>query len=285
MNQTHISPLSFYANPGPMTDAGESMPYLKTLPSNLAALCEMIQKLVVHIFWAERMGLKLPEDRQAEVQIRPVSQKIVRALELDPSPLQNPRPLEKRLVCNCRDISTLMTAVLRAHNIPARARCGFATYFLPDHYEDHWVVETWDAEQKRWLMVDAQLDEFQRNRLKIQFDPLDMPAGQFIPAGQGWQMCRKGEANPDQFGIHQWHGMAFIRGNVARDLLSLNKIEVLPWDSWGWLKRSIAKDWEMQRAVFDQAAELTLNPDENFTELQTFYKKTPGIRPPSTWTK
>ena len=39
---------------------------------------------------------------------------------------------------NCRDFSTMLCTVLRYQNTPARARCGFGAYFLPDHYEDHW---------------------------------------------------------------------------------------------------------------------------------------------------
>ena len=38
---------------------------------------------------------------------------------------------------------------------------------------------------------------------------------------------------PDQFGIFDWHGQWFVQDNLVRDFLSLNKIELLPWDGWG----------------------------------------------------
>jgi len=41
-------------------------------------------------------------------------------------------------------------------------------------------------------------------------------------------MCRAGKENPDLFGILNMHGLWFIAGNVIRDLLSLNKTELLP---------------------------------------------------------
>jgi len=46
---------------------------------------------------AERYGLHLTEERQAEVNLRPVTLKLARLLELYASPLSTPRPLEKRL--------------------------------------------------------------------------------------------------------------------------------------------------------------------------------------------
>ena len=85
-------------------------------------------------------------------------------------------------------------------------------------------------------MVDAQLDSFQVKTLDIHFDPLNMPSDQFISGGRAWQICRSGNANPDQFGIFDMHGWWFIWGNVIRDFLSRNKIEILDWDGgWGFL--------------------------------------------------
>ena len=124
----------------------------------------------------------------------------------------------------------MLTSILQHQGVPARARCGFGTYFLPDHFEDHWVCEYWKSEQQRWILVDAQLDEFQCNEMKVPFNPLDVPRDQFVVAGQAWQMCRQGQANPQQFGIFEWHGWWFIWGNVVRELLAFNKIELLPWD-------------------------------------------------------
>ena len=101
----------------------------------------MVQGLLIHIFWAERYGVKLSEERQREVQIRSVARKLARIKELADWPLIVPRPPEKKLVGNCRDFSVMLCAILRHQGVPARARCGFGTYFIPDHYEDHWICE------------------------------------------------------------------------------------------------------------------------------------------------
>jgi hypothetical protein len=259
---------------------------IKALPDDISELVKITQSLLVHIFWAERYGLKLEDARQSEVNLRKVSEKLPRLFELDSAPLTTPRLLERRLVCNCRDISTLFVSILRLKGIPARARCGFGVYFLPEHYEDHWVVEYWNTSQKRWVMLDAQLDDIQKETLKIAFNTLDMPAGQFITGGQAWQLVRRGQANPDDFGIFDYHGLEFIRGNVIRDLLSLLKTETLPWDCWGMLNQSASltqTDLEAYNALSDQAAGLCNHHEVNLDSLLAFYKANPILHIPAEW--
>lgn len=272
--------LTYYAQPGPLTDPQEYVGLFKDLPTGIPELVRIVQGLTVHIFWTARYGLALPAEREAEVQIRPVSQKLACLIELDPHPLGEARPLEKRLVCNCRDISTLLVSILRFQGLPARARCGFGTYFMPGHYEDHWVVEYWQASQQRWVMVDAQMDDFQQKTLALDFDPLDMPAGKFVVAGKAWQLCREKQANPKDFGIFNMHGKDFIRGNVFREVLSFNKIELLPWDSWGLLTKPLVRSSRAERGLYEQAADLSAqaNPD-----LRTFYAANPGFWAPVDW--
>ena len=54
---------------------------------------------------------------------------------------------------------------------------------LLNYYDDHWVVEYWNAGQARWILVDAQLDTIQCEALRIPFNPLDVPRDQFIVGG------------------------------------------------------------------------------------------------------
>ena len=81
-----------------------------------------MQGLTVHIFWAERSGLHLSDERKQEVELRTIPRRLARTLELDDRPLTQARPLDKRLVGNCRDFSTLLCAILRHQGVPARAR-------------------------------------------------------------------------------------------------------------------------------------------------------------------
>ncbi|MBN2502993.1 MAG: transglutaminase domain-containing protein [Anaerolineales bacterium] len=280
---TGIDPLAYYATLGVMTDPKDCAPLFADLPADIPALVKVVQGLLVHIFWAERYGLKLDEARKQEVNIRAINDKLERILELDDRPLTEARPLEKKLVGNCRDFSVTLCAMLRYKGIPARARCGFGRYFLPDHYEDHWVCEYWHAAEERWVMVDAQLDEFQQEQLKIDFDPLDVPAEQFWTGGKAWQVCRAGQEDPEKFGIFDMHGMWFIRGDALRDLASLNKMEILPWDGWGLITKDEDELTEADREAVDEAAARMLAINEDFAAMQTLYHTHPDLREPAEW--
>ena len=197
----------------------------------------------------------------------------MRIRELEETSLTVARPLEKRIIGTCRDFSTFLTAFLRHQGVPARARCGFGTYFTPGKSEDHWTCQYWNADEARWVTVDAQIDQFQRNALGITFNTCDMPEGQFLPAGKAWQLCRAGQADPQTFGIFDMHGMWFIAGNLVRDLLSLNKIELLPWDVWSMMAEF--KQEELSQAYveeMDRVAALTLTGNEAFPEILAFYE-------------
>ncbi len=273
----------FYAQAGVMTDPGLYAFMLDGLPTDLRSLCRVVQGNLIHVFWAERYGVDLTDAQKQTAEVRQVSHKLARMWELDNSPLSTIRLKEKRQGGNCRDFSTLLCAILRYQGVPARARCGFGAYFLPNHYEDHWICEYWKVAEKRWVMVDAQLDAFQCEALEIQFDPLDVPHDQFILGGHAWQMCRMGKADPDQFGIFDMRGMWFIWGDVVRDFLALNKVEILPWDGgWGYLTMGLNDPLpsEMEMAFYDRIPALTLVGDDGFEELRRTYTTDDGWYPP-----
>lgn len=263
-------PRTYYTTSGPMSDPKNYAPLFEALPDDVAALCEIVQGLLFHIFWADKYGITLSETRKDEVQLRLVSQKLARMQELDAHPFTHTRELEQRLVSNCRDFALFLCSILRQQGVPARARCGFSTYFLPDKYVDHWVCEYWNAAQQRWVLVDAQLDALQCATLKIDFDPLDVPRERFLVAGKAWQLCRSGEADAADFGIFDMHGIWFVRGDLIRDFLALNKVEILPWDGgWGFLADEDPAHMEAQ--LMDRVAALTLAADESFDAIQALY--------------
>jgi hypothetical protein len=274
------SPLRYYARSGPTTDPGGHADLFDGLPTEIPALCQAVQGLLLHIFWAERYGVELSEERKQEVDIRRVSHKLTRIRELDDRPLTVERSLERKLVGNCRDFSVLLCAMLRHQGVPARARCGFGAYFTPGKYEDHWVCEYWNEDEERWVMVDAQLDALQRQVLGIPFDPCDVPRDQFLVGGKAWHMCRAGEADPDHFGIFDLHGMWFVRGNLVRDLLALNKVEILPWDGWGLIAKRDEELTPDDMVLLDRIAELTMTDAPPFREARAIYEKDERVHLP-----
>jgi hypothetical protein len=247
----------FYSTPGPLTDLRELASELQTLPSDLAGLARVVQGLLVHAHWAEAYGLSKQSLREDELQLRAAAATLRRALELDPSPLTTPRPPEKRAVGNCRHFSTLLCALLRHQGVPARARCGFGRYFETGRGVDHWICEV--AHSGRWQRADAQIDALQRKALKLPFDPLDLPEDAFWVAGRAWQACRSREADPMSFGILDMWGQWFVEGNVCRDLASLHKLELLPWDDWGILRVPQEEHTDEHFELLDRAAAATVD--------------------------
>lgn len=266
--------MNYFKQQGRMSDPGSQMSLFNDLPTSIPELVKLVQGVTIHVFWTERYGFKAPPERMAELQLRSMEKRLARTLELDPRPLTEPRSIEKKLLGNCRDHSLLLVAMLRHQGIPARARCGFGAYFMPDHFEDHWVVEYWNQAQSRWVFVDAQLDELQCDVLKINFDVLDVPRDQFIVGGKAWQMCRAGEQDPAKFGIFDMHGLGFVRGDFVRDVASLNKMELLPWDCWGVILNEQIDD-PADLAVLDEVAALTAGDVPDFDAVRARYESDP----------
>jgi len=267
---------TYFAQPGSITQPGPYASLIDGLPADIGKLCRIVQGLTVHIFWAERYGIKHTTERQSEVQLRTLQRRLARSLELDARPFTEARPLEKKIVGNCRDFSVLLVAILRYQGIPARARCGFGVYFLSNHYEDHWVAEYWNGGQERWILVDAQLDALQCEVLKIPFNPLDVPRDQFIVGGRAWKMCRSGRSDPDNFGIADMHGLGFVRGDFVRDVASLNKIELLPWDCWGIIEKPEENNPD-DLAFLDRLADLTSSDVPNLDTVRNLYETDPRL--------
>jgi len=183
-----------------------------------------------HIFWAGHYGVQLSDGRKAEVQLRSVALQLERIGELDPRPLAEAREPDRRWSQLPGFLGHADCPVETARRAGASA-LWFRRYFIPDHFEDHWVCEVWNAIQRRWVLVDAQLDALQADKLGIGFNPLDVPRGEFIVGGKAWQMCRLGQADPHTLALPTARTVVCAR-RLVRDVAALNKMELLPWDGW-----------------------------------------------------
>jgi hypothetical protein len=270
--------MAFYATPGPMTDLAGCPPgAFDGLPDDPAELCRVVQGLLVHEEWAPAYGLQLSDDRRAQVRTRPAATIVEVILAIDPAPLAEPRPPERRMVGNCRHFATLSTALLRRAGVGARARCGFASYFEPGRLVDHWITEYRPG--AAWVRVDSQLDELQREILRLGFDPAGIPEGSFLPSGEAWTQCRSGKDDPSRFGIFDMWGLWFIASNVIRDLAALNKMELLPWDSWGPMAFRQDPD-PGQAALLDEIT--TTIASDDLAAIGRLYHSDAGLAVPTT---
>ncbi len=275
-----LNPLEYYARPGEMSDPKIFSELFDELPTDIGELCAVVQGVLVHVYFAKAYGATLSEERERELQIRPVSEQLARIREMEKNPLTVRRDPDKRLICNCRDLSLMLCSMPRRQGVPARARCGFGAYFNPGKFEDHWICEYWSAAEERWLMVDAQIDSFQQKEFDIRCNLLDLTTDQFLSGAEAWRRRRRGEADPDLFGIRDMRGFWFIRGNLVRDLASLNKMELLCWDLWGIIEEDEENITEDDRRFLDGIAELILSDNIAFPELRATYEGDPRLRVP-----
>jgi hypothetical protein len=123
--------------------------------------------------------------------------------------------------------------------------------------------------ERRWVLVDAQLDAVQRRALPVDFDPIDVPHDRFILAGDAWQQCRAGRADPDLFGLSiiQEQGLWWIVQNLIRDLASLNRVEMLPWDVWRMMPGPTGTISDDDGTFLDRVAAITLASDDALPAL------------------
>ena len=272
--------VAFYASHSLMTEPGEASTVINSLPSDVAALTRIIQGLGIYdVVARDFYGFEPPESRLTEIHLRPIAKRLARIAELDDRPLHIARSPERRLLGRCNAFALMLVTMLRAKAVPARSRCGFAAYFNPPDFEDHWVCEYWDARDRRWRLADPQIDEVWRRRLDIGFDTLDLPRTQFLTAGEAWRQRRSGEADERRFGI-SFAGLRelwFVAGSLVRDMAALNKKEMAPWDVWG---AQPASQEEFDPAYFDELAALTRDPDNAFTDLRRRFENDANLRVP-----
>ena len=276
--------VEYFTLHGEFTDPKYYHDQLKTFPDDIGDICKVIQGLIIHPFLTAKYGVEINGERiNTEQQARSVVEILDNVCRIQNAPLIEARPPLQRTVGTCRNFSLLLCSVLRSKEIAARLRCGFATYLEQHRYIDHWICEYWSEAKKAWIRVDPQLDDLQVQMLAIDFNPSSVPIDVFLYAGEAWIMCRKERADPDAFGILDLKGLGFIKGNIVRDVLALNKIETLPWDlGWGILDKNYLQQVDRgEFAYIDRLAKCSANSLVHLAH--SFFRDDEKIRFPKGW--
>lgn len=283
VEDTTASRHAYYTQQSAITDPRACASLFDDLPADIPGLVAVVQGLLVHPGYAPLYGFEVPSDRWKEISLRSIPQMLARIIALDPAPLSEARPPERRLVSLCRDYGVLLVAMLRHRGIPARLRVGFGGYFHGSELTnwDHRIAEYWDADACRWVLVDPMFDAVVRRRFGISASMLDLSDDTpFLLAGDVWQRCRAGQADPDTFGDSLTdRGWPPIRYALLGDFDALNKVELIGPDAWHPLIDKPEGDvTEEDRALLDDIAALTVDVDARLDELRALYQWAPYAR-------
>ena len=247
------------------TDAGPNAATLDALPKAIDAVHAALNNAFIHVWKIRKFHLEQLASRPHSVFVRSVRQLLEQAHALSTAPFSEPRPVEEKVIIDCRSFALLLCAVMRQRGVPSRVRCGFASYLEPTHLQDHWVCEYGNG--SRWVMEDADAIKH------------DLSAEAFIPAARAWTLCRQGEVEASRFGFgpdKASRGLWTVRLNLLHDVAALSGFVGVSGDVWG-LALETQEAWpQADLKVLDTAAQLAQQGD--ITELQRFYQTTDGLK-------
>lgn len=257
----------FYTKSGITTNLDDFADSTCALPSEPNALAEVVRGLLIHEGIVAQRKMRFASDRMADRDTVGAGNVLRRVLEIDPAPLTVERDEQNRMVSFCYQFALLLCAFLRAKDVPARARCGFASYFRQGFWIDHWVVEYWSGSE--WVVIDPDAGRD------------DVPRSEFNNAGEAWILCREGKLDPAIHGNYFLWGWDELRGSLVNDIGSLNKVEC---GSWNWCTFIDISDREMPDEVIDakldSLAPLVLGSGSLEEVMQT-YRLYDWLHPPT----
>lgn len=256
---------------------------LPTQPTELSAIA---RNVIVHYRASPH---PLPEETRGDINLRWIE----RLLQTDQSrhhaPLNVPRSETARAQGCCRDHALFCVSALRAHDVPARSRVGFAGYFVAGWHHDHVIVEAWI--DGRWQRFDPELAEPAPGVP----EPTDMawsPAqGRgFVSAANAWLSYRHGEIDPETFGVDPsipvLRGPRFLFNEVIIEIAHRFGDELLLWDGWGRMGYPGAPVSDEDASWIDQVAALLVRADagDPIAEAGAFdrYRTDAGLHPGAT---
>src|SRR5262245_25048482 len=119
--------LPSYAEQDPATSPGPYVGLYDDLPRDPSQLREIVSRLIIHVSWVANYGVSpntpMPRDTL------PVADRLRLSQVLSSGSLLKDRATGERSFGTCRDYALVICSMLRHQSIPARVRCGFATYF------------------------------------------------------------------------------------------------------------------------------------------------------------
>ncbi|HEX2998037.1 MAG TPA: hypothetical protein VHP14_24645 [Anaerolineales bacterium] len=259
--------LRFYGTPGPYTDPGEFRQLLQSLPDDHEQIIRFIKMLLIHPLDARDSNVRFNYKKvlRSGVDYRSIDDILANPqvhallklgqLDLRSDPAQ-------RGILSCDHHAAFFASILRLKGKAVRARCGYATYLVPDMLTPHWICEVYNQTKQRWEAIDPE-------RFKTK-----LAKGAFLPAGKVWLDVQRSVLHLDQVLPDYRSGLDGIKYRLLNDVNALMKNELLNYD---WMLRQVRAPRlfskpvsnldEGERIFLDILATLSLDSDARWGEL------------------
>lgn len=266
--------LKFYKQYSSFTDPGKYEYLYKNLPDSLPELCRLIKSQFIHPFSElPQYRNQIPKERWDEwITMYPTVQLILKGLlSYDSRGIVYDRNPHNRLVLACRGNAIVLASVLKYRGIPARVCVGHAKYIESGYHVSHAICEVWNDTEKRWMLVDPDMNMIDFNREQFDF------------SNEVWLKMQKGDINPNLY-IQPPNitGLVSILGKISLDLSSLLGTEFTFAQYAPMLDYCLKNNNHLtarQIEILNKICKLMNTLDaKNLTELQEIYNKTPEIQ-------
>lgn len=273
--------IEFYKQTSMYTNYGPYYEYFKSLPDDISELVHLIRSNIIHRvtlmqaylgdFDKQKIKKEYPWYRyRCDDDILLTAPAMMAELfRQDKRGLILEREICDKIVVTCRYMAVLGASILKAKGYSCRVRSGFAPYFYDDVACDHWVVEYYDPNKKRWILLD------------VDGEYHDDPTKKMIFAASAWCKVRSGECDVLEF-VHgsDIKGLAMLARSVFLDFHSLMNDEI----SYLFMPTYIDTDKEFlqlsneELKEIDDLARLLLDPDKNFDEIRYLFRNDKKLR-------
>lgn len=295
MNYNNV--LDFYRNTSLFTDLGFYTSFAKNLPNDIETLCLLLRNQIIHPF-----DLKDEEERNnqnsfyGDMTKIPITSLIfendlfptaiammAELLRRDPN-FTTKRKIEDKIHVCCRETAILLIAILKAKNIPARVRCGFTHSVSEiDGAGDHWIVEYYSDDYKKWVLVDPTMcyDQETLKYYKIDYPLINMPRDKFIFAAEAYLGLRNQKYKTNDiycFSSPKIFGIKAAIDELFYDFHSLMNNEILFCQKLKYLKDKDYKLSDYEYKELDELATLMLEPNINFDKIKCIWDSNEKFR-------
>ena len=278
--------LEHYLQTGTYTYAGAYGDYFRSLPDNVAKLGRLVCSQVIHrvtlhegntnanakLQYGDMTKFPWYRMRCEDDILLTATAMTAELFRLDERGFVPDRRVENKIVVTCRYVSVLMSAILKAKNIPCRSRAGFAPYFQPGKSMDHWINQYWSAEEARWVTIDAD-GFYDENGMNLgQYDIAD---GKFDHAAKVWLDVRNGSVDGTKFIYADGLGTCSLKAVIRAlfyDFHALMNDEISYQFQPCYIDNKFERLTEQDFKELDELARLLLSPDENFEKLAQIWE-------------